>query len=90
MSLLTGNFNYETVTFQGKTYITRNIHVPKIGTWTISDVALKEKLLVDGDGAWVCDEARDIDNSIDYYIAGWKLRSLSDEELGKAVAKECR
>ena len=87
--LVTGNFKYGTIEFQGKTFITRDIHVPGHGDWTISDLELEGLLL--NDGEFVSDEARSIDcnTPIDYYIEGWKLRSYSDEELAKAVAKEC-
>ena len=84
--LLTGTFKYELVPFQDKVFITRSIYIPKWGEMTIGDEALEKLLLFDGE--YVSDEARQIDEGIGYFITGWKLRSLSDEELAIAVARE--
>jgi len=86
MSLLTGEFKCNTVTFEDKSFITRTIHVPGWGEKTIGDLDM-ERVLVEED-VFVSDEAENIDNDIFFYIEGWKLRSFSDDELSKAVAKE--
>ncbi len=84
--LLTGNFAYDIITFNGKKWLTRTIHVPTYGEVTIGDRDMEEELM--NDGELVSDEARQIDDSIYYYVDGWKLRSFSDEELVKTVCKE--
>ncbi len=86
MSLLTGAFEYNTVNFAGKTFITRDVHIPNWGEKAIGDKDMEHLLMENG--KFVSEEAENLENGIFYFIDGWKLRSYSDEELAKAVAKE--
>ena len=86
MGLLTGSFKYDTVTFQGVTYILRRVHIPGWGEQTVASENLGKELITDG--KYVSHEAENIDGEIFFYTDNWKLTSLSDAELAKSIARE--
>lgn len=81
------NIEYrDEVTFQGQTYMTREVEVKGYGFRTIAPTSLSEKLLSDGN--YVSDEARAIDEGIFYYLDDARFNNYSTKELMSVVSRE--
>ena len=77
----------ETVMFDGKAYNTRSVCIKEFGYETIASETLEEKLL--NDGAYVSEEAQEVDEGIFFYVPDAILNGYTGKELSKYVEQHC-
>ncbi|MBR6003699.1 MAG: hypothetical protein IK068_03145 [Lachnospiraceae bacterium] len=78
--------NITNISFNKRIYPTRTVHIKGYGERRIAGEEL-QKALFDADDNYVSDEAREIDDSIFYFVKDSYLATLEDKPLSTKIER---